>query len=168
VCTAPSLVHVEMTESYSMDSFLMVLKRFMTVHGAPRRFQSGQGDQLVAASKQLVTWDWARVDELCSQKCATWRLVPTGGQHYNGQAELCLAQMLEGKRCSIMELATVLAKAAQVVNSHLIARSKPSEDPTTRGLITPLHLQLGRASIEIPEVKFDLSPSLTKRLRYLK
>jgi hypothetical protein len=31
-----------------------------------------------------------------------------------------------------------------------------------------LHLQLGRASIEIPEVKFDLSPSLTKRLRYLK
>jgi hypothetical protein len=69
-----------------------------------RRFQSDQGDQLVAASKQLVTWDWARVDELCSQKGATWRLVPTGGQHYNGQAErviglmkLCLAQTLEGK-----------------------------------------------------------------------
>jgi hypothetical protein len=55
-----------------------------------------------------------------------------------------------------------------VVNIHLIARSKPSKDPTSGGPITPLHLQLGRASIEIPEVKFDLSPSLTKRLRSLK
>ncbi len=169
-----SLVHVEMTESYSTDSFLMALRRFMTVHGAPRRFQSDQGDQLVAASKQLATWNWARVDELCSQKGATWRLVPTGGQHYNGQAEwviglmkLCLAQTLEGKRCSLMELATVLAEAAQAVNSWPIARSKPSDDPTIGGPITPPHLQLGRASIEIPEVQFDLSPTLTKRLKYL-
>jgi hypothetical protein len=68
VCKATSLVHVEMTESYPMDSFLMALRRFMMVHGAPRRFQSDQGDQLVVASKQLATWDWVRVDELCSQK----------------------------------------------------------------------------------------------------
>ncbi len=103
-----------------------------------------QGDQLVAASKQLVTSDWSKVDELCSQKGATWRLVPTGGQHCNGQTErvigmmnLCLAQTLEGKRCSIIiELATVLPEAAQAVNSHPIARSKPSEDPTSGGPIT--------------------------------
>jgi hypothetical protein len=82
--------------------------------------------------------------------------------------KLCLAQTLEGKWCSIMELATVLAEAAQAVNSRPITRSKPVEDPTSGGPITPLHLQLGRASIEIPEVKFDLSPSLTKRLKYLK
>jgi hypothetical protein len=81
--------------------------------------------------------------------------------------KLCLAQTLEGKQCSIMELATVLAEVAQAVNSRPIARNKPSEDPTSRGPITSLHLQLGRASIEIPEVRFDLSPSFTKRLRYL-
>jgi hypothetical protein len=81
--------------------------------------------------------------------------------------KLCLAQTSEGKRCSIIELATVLAEAAQAVNSRPIARSKPSEDPTSRGPITPLHLHLGRASIEIHEVKFDHSPSLTKRLKYL-
>jgi hypothetical protein len=46
-----------------------------------RRFQSDKGDQLVAASKQLATWDWSKVDELCGQKGATWRLAPTGGQH---------------------------------------------------------------------------------------
>ncbi len=79
--------------------------------------------------------------------------------------KLCLARTLEGNRCSIMELATVLAEAAQAVNSHPIARNKPSEYPTSGGPITPLQLQLGRASIEIPEVRFGLNPSLTKRLR---
>jgi hypothetical protein len=31
--------------------------------------------------------------------------------------KLCLAQTLEGKRCSLMELVTVLAEAAQALNS---------------------------------------------------
>jgi hypothetical protein len=41
------------------------------------------------------------------------------------------------------------------------------ENLASVGPITLLHLQLGRASIKIPEVRFDLSPSLTKRLHYL-
>jgi hypothetical protein len=35
----------------------------MAKHGAPRRFKSDQGDQLVAAAKQIATWDWSKVDE---------------------------------------------------------------------------------------------------------
>ncbi len=49
VCTATPLVSVEMTQSYSTDSFLMALRRFKAKHGAQRRFQSNQCDQLVAA-----------------------------------------------------------------------------------------------------------------------
>ncbi len=55
ICTTSSLVHVEMTESNYRDSFVMALRKLMTVHGAPKRFQSSQGDQLVTASKQLAT-----------------------------------------------------------------------------------------------------------------
>jgi hypothetical protein len=66
ICTASSLVNAEMTESYSIDSFLMALRKYMTVDGVLKRFQSDQGDQLVAASKQLATWDWSKVDKLCS------------------------------------------------------------------------------------------------------
>jgi hypothetical protein len=61
VCTATSLVHVEITDSYSTDSFLLAVSRFMAIHGAPSRFQSDQGTQLVAAAKQIRTWDWAQV-----------------------------------------------------------------------------------------------------------
>ncbi len=51
VCTATSLVHVEVTDAYSKDSFLLAVRRFMAIHGAPSRFQSDQGTQLVAAAK---------------------------------------------------------------------------------------------------------------------
>jgi hypothetical protein len=44
VCMAMSLFHVKMTKSFSMDLFLMTLRRFMTIHRAPRRFQSNQGN----------------------------------------------------------------------------------------------------------------------------
>jgi hypothetical protein len=78
--------------------------------------------------------------------------------------KLCLAQTLEGK--AVLHHGAG-HHAGRGLNSRPIARSKPSEDLTSGGPITPLHLQLGRASIEIPEAKFDLSSSLTKRLKYL-
>ncbi len=103
---------------------------------------------------------------------AEWHLVPTGAQHFffNGQAERmigllkpCLEQAIAGKRYSYGELATVMAEAAQVVNSCPIARG--SEDIQAGGPITPLHLQLGRATVEVPRVRFEEAPSLTRRLQ---
>jgi hypothetical protein len=54
--------------------------------------------------------------------------------------------------------------AAQVVNSRPIARG--SEDTQAGGPITPLHLQLGRATVEVPRVRFEEAPSLTRRLQH--
>ncbi len=102
---------------------------------------------------------------------AEWHLVPTGAQHFNGQAERmigllkpCLEQAIAGRRYSYGELATVMAEPAQVVNSRPIARG--SEDTQAGGPITPLHLQLGRATVEVPRVRFEEAPSLTQRLQH--
>ncbi len=171
VCTATSLVHVEITDAYSTDSFLLAVRRFMAIHGAPSRFQSYQGTQLVAAAKQIRAWDWSKVHSEVGARGAEWHLVPTGAQHFNGQAERkigllkpCLEQAIVGKRYSYGELATVMAEAAQVVNSRPIARG--SEDTHAGGPITPLHLQLGRATVEVPRVRFEEAPSLTRRLQH--
>jgi hypothetical protein len=51
-----------------------------------------------------------------------------------------------------------------VVNSSPIARG--SEDTQAGGPITPLHLQLGRATVEVPRVRFEEAPSLTWRLQH--
>jgi hypothetical protein len=172
VCTATSLVHVEITESYSTDAFLLALRRFMALHGAPKRFQSDQGTQLVAASKQVASWDWTAIHQFADGVGVDWQAVPTGAQHFNGQAERiiglvkkCLTQTLEGKTCSYGELSTIVAEAAQMVNSRPIARN--SEDPSSGGPITPLHLQLGRATVGVPQVRFEESPQLTRRLQYV-
>jgi hypothetical protein len=49
--------------------------------------------------------------------------------------------------------------------SRPIARN--SEDPSSGGPITPLHLQLGRATVGVPQVRFEESPQLTRRLQYV-
>jgi hypothetical protein len=59
----------------------------MAIHGAPSRFQSDQGTQLVAAAKQICVWDWAQVQAEVGTRGAEWHLVPTGAQHFYGQAE---------------------------------------------------------------------------------
>ncbi len=53
ICTAPSEVHVKCVDTYSTDSFLMALRRFLCAKGTPSRIYSDRGDQLVAASKQI-------------------------------------------------------------------------------------------------------------------
>jgi hypothetical protein len=144
----------------------------MALHGAPKRFQSDQGTQLVAASKQLATWDWTAVHEQAERVGAEWHIVPTGGQHYNGQAERligllkrCLEGALNNRKFTLGELSTAVAEAAQVVNSRPIARN--TGDPETGGPITPLHLQLGRATVEVPRMRFEEAPRLTQRLQFI-
>jgi hypothetical protein len=82
-----------------------------------------------------------------------------------GLVKKCLEQTLAGRRCSLGELYTILAEAALMVNSRPIARS--SNDPDSGGPITPLHLQLGRATLEAPRVKFAEGHSLVQRLKFV-
>ncbi len=130
VCTSTSLAHVEIAKTYSTESFLMAVRRFMALHGAFKRFLFDQGTQLVAASKQLATWDWTAVYKMAEGVNAEWHIVPTGGQHYNGQAERligllkrCLEGTLNSRRLTLGELHTVVAEAAQMVNSRPIAKN---------------------------------------------
>ncbi len=127
---------------------------------------------MVAASKQLATWDWTVVHEQAEVVDAEWHIVPTGGQHYNGQAEIligllkrCLEGALGNRRLTLGELSTVVAEAAQIVNSRPIAKN--TGDPETGGPITPLHLQLGRATVEVPRMRFEEAPCLTQRLQFI-
>ncbi len=126
----------------------------------------------MAASKQLATWDWTAVHEQAERVGAEWHIVPTGGQHYNGQAERfigllkrCLEGTLNNRRLTLGELSTVVADAAQIVNSRPIAKNRG--DLETGGPITLLHLQLGRATVEVPKMMFEEAPRLTQRLQFI-
>jgi len=156
-----------------MDSFLQALVRFTCTHGMPVRFQSDAGDQLVAAAKQVSTWDFTKVLDWCGENKTEWRVVPTGAQHFNGQAErmiglakLCLDQVLNEKVATFGEMATALKEAEYMLNSRPLA-IKPGSDPDMLGPITPLHLMGGRASVYLPEIKLETNITLTRRMQFL-
>jgi hypothetical protein len=51
------------------------------------------------------------------------------------------------------------------VNSRPIAKN--TGNPETGGPITPLHLQLGRATVVVPSMRFEEVPRLTQRLQFI-
>jgi hypothetical protein len=128
----------------------------------------------VAAAKQVATWDFSRVLDWCAAKERTeWVVLPTGGQHFNSQAErmvglakLALEQVLGSKVATFGELSTFLKRAEYMLNSRPL-KMKPGSDPDMLGPITPLHIMDGRASIYVPEMKFELNPTLTRRMQFL-
>ena len=128
----------------------------------------------MAARKQLETWDFSKLTGSASPGGLVWDLVPTGGQHMNGQAERLiglvkkvLIQLLENKRCSFGELLTVLKEAAMIVNSRPIGINRSLADPEVGTPLTPLHLMLGRATIEIPEAKDMPCSKLVERFHFV-
>jgi len=175
VCTASSAIHLDLTESYSTDSFLQALRRFMSLHRTPSRIQSDHGEQLVAASKQFKDWNFEHIQEWCLRdKKIEWHVVPTGGQHINGQAERLIGevkkvlnQTLASKKCSFNELETILYESAVVVNSRPIGIKGRSNDLESSSPITPLHLMLGRATIEAPQVIVKKVSNLNRKLEFV-
>jgi hypothetical protein len=91
--------------------------------------------------------------------------VPTGGQHFNGQAERMiglikkqLRKTFEGKKLSHEETLTLLVEAAQKINSRPIMRNlRPEGDP-----LCVQDLMLRRAQPGQVEVKFEAGKQLTR------
>ncbi len=168
VCTTTSAIHVEFVDTYSTDSFLLALRRFMCDRGTPTRFQSDRGEQLVAAAKQVSSWDFKEVIQWAGKKGVEWTLVPTGGQHFNGQAERMIGLMkkqlwrlFEGRKYSHEETRTLLKEAAQSINSRPLGRNpRPEGEP-----LCVQDLMLGRAQPGQAEVKFETGRQLTRRFK---
>ena len=158
VCTATSAIHIELADSYSSDAFIKALRRFICMRGTPARIYSDRGTQLVEAAKQVTSWNFSQIQEWCNEKKFVWEFVPTQGQHMNGQAERMIGlvkrvpvPILENKKYSYEELNTVLAEVAIIVNSRPIGiKGRAGNIREELHPISPLHLMLGRGSINPP------------------
>ncbi|CAC5386479.1 unnamed protein product [Mytilus coruscus] len=61
-CMSSRAVYVDLADGYGTSSFIMVLRRFTSVRGYPKKIRSDLGSQLVSASKELKeviqNWHW--------------------------------------------------------------------------------------------------------------
>jgi len=172
-CTVTSAIHLEVTEDYSCDSFLLALRRFINLRGVPSRFQSDPGTQLMAAAKEYKTWDFSRITEWSDAMKTVWYTTPTDSQHYNGCAEAMikvtkrqLSEALKNRSLTKGELDTLFSDVMYIVNSRPLMKGA-GDDPLSGNPITPLHLLGGRCTLNIPTPRFDGKANLTKRLRFL-
>jgi hypothetical protein len=140
----------------------------MCLRGVPSRFQSDRGEELVVASKQIAMWNFNDVMQWAGRKGVEWVLVPTGGQHFNGQAEKMIGlikkqiwRSFEGKKHSHEETVTILQEAAQVVNSRPLACNPWAEGRP----LCPEDLMPGRARSGQPVVPLETGQQLTRRFR---
>ena len=173
VCTSTSAIHLEVTEDYSCDSFLLCLRRFANLRGIPARVQSDPGTQLMAAASELGKWDFSKIREWPEGYSTEWVKTPTDSQHFNGAAEAMikvtkkqLSANLKERTFTKGEMDTLLSNITHLVNSRPLMK-KAGECPLSGGPITPLHLIGGRATIDLPRVNMDSEPRLTKRLKFI-
>jgi hypothetical protein len=128
----------------------------------PSRIQSDRGEQLVAASKQISSWDFEGVKEWAGKRSIKWHLVPIGSQHFNRQAERMIRILkkqiwrnFEGKKYTHEETRTILQETAQIVNSRPLAvGSWAKGDPRC-----PEDLMMGRARAAMPAAQLGRASS---------
>jgi hypothetical protein len=136
------------------------------VHVPERHTNENPIRQGRTASKQVKVWNFSGVQELARKRGIEWHLVPTGGQHFNGQAERMIgvlkkqvSRSFEGKNYKHEETCTILQEAAQIVNScYIVAGPWAEKEP-----LCPENLMLGRAVTGIPSVSLETDPQVIKR-----
>ena len=129
----------------------------------------------MAAPRQVGGWDFSEIRDWCAAKKFTWELVPTSAQHQNGQAE-CLLRIVKkvlesvfrNQVCTFSELSIVLHEAALIVNSRPLGVPGRAEDTEAGKPIRPLHLMLGRATVDAPRVCSDRPVSTAHRMQFLR
>ena len=130
---------------------------------------SDQGKQLTSRSNSTAfkakespdAWNWDEMKQTGARAGTSWEFVPAGCQFQNGLAEArvhaikrtishMLASTVNGKKPTLnyAELATLLAKAANIVNDRPIGVKNITEDELVP--LTVNQLLLGRTSSSPP------------------
>ena len=175
-CLAVRAVHIDVSEDYSTDSILQVIRKFMAIRRKPSEILSDRGSQLIAAANdiaELTLWDWTPVENFCREKRIKWTLAPAEGQHQNGVSEALIKSIkrtikhtVANHVCTALELQMVFFEIANIINSRPLG-IKSGSDPSNPIPITPNGLLTGDDSNDVPQGPFDSNASVTRRFRFL-
>ena len=104
-CLGTRAVYLDIAADYSTDKFLMVLRRFVSLHGYPSKLFSDKGTQLVAANKELSNitknWDWNNLKGFCVTEGFEWIFTSTDAPWQNGVTEALIRSVKRAINASI-------------------------------------------------------------------
>ena len=171
-CMYSRAVYCDLSQSYSTDAFLLVLRRFVSIHGYPGKMYSDPGTQLVSASKELKKFmKESAVLKFGVTQGMEWCFSTPHAPWQNGTAESLIKAVKRAIMVAIgqqiitfSELQTVLFEVSNLVNERPIGiHPKNPEDGI---YLCPNDLILGRASNRVPSGPFKEVSNL-KRLTFI-
>ena len=172
-CIGTRAVYLDLAPDYSTESFLMVLRRFVSLRGYPSKMYSDNGAQLVAASQELKnvikSWDWEKLKSFGVMENFEWNFTPADAPWQNGTSESLIRSVKRSLKAAIgesiltfSELQTVLFEVANLINERSIGRHPRS--PEDGSYLCPNDLLLGRSTTRVPSGPFK--ESTNPRLRF--
>ena len=175
-CLLTRAVHLDVVCDYSTNSFLMALRRFISLRGCPVKMFSDRGSQLRAADKELkgavVGMDESAMMEFSCNNAFEWEFCSPDAPWQNGCSEALIKSVKKALKISIgeqvltySEFQTVLLECANLVNERPIGRHPTS--PEDGVYLSPNDLLLGRATIRVPHGPFAMSVSKYQRFRFV-
>jgi hypothetical protein len=172
-CGTTRAVYIDITDKYDTDSFLLVVRRFVTIHGYPSKFIADHGSQIVAGSKEIKaiveSWDQEKIRKFGLSHGTEWEFTKSADAPWqNGCSESLIrltkrniAHSIGTNVLTFNELLTVMFEIAGLLNSRPIG-TKPMED--VEDYVCPNDLLMGRASKDVPVGNLDQGQRFLKRL----
>ncbi|XP_045023683.1 uncharacterized protein LOC123468090 [Daphnia magna] len=151
-CLSSRAVHLEVLDSMDADSFIMALRRFISLRGSPAVVYSDNGTNLKAGGKELAegikNLNSIRVSGEMADRGIDWRYPPPTGSHYGGiwerligSSKAALRAILETRSVNDEVLRTVFAEVASLLNSRPLTHVQT--DPNEPEPLTANHFMLG-------------------------
>jgi hypothetical protein len=176
-CMSSRAVYVDLAEGYDTSSFIMVLRRFVSMRGYPKKIRSDAGSQLVAASKELNTmaqsWNWDAIKMFGKDNGMEWEITKSADAPWeNGCSEALIKSVKKSLVLAVgqsimtfSELQTVMFEVANLLNERPIGTKET--DPNEGSYLCPNDLILGRASSNVPIGQWDEAENFKKRWKFV-
>jgi hypothetical protein len=146
-------VHIEVVLGYDSTSFLLALRRFVSLRGWPSVIYSDQGSQLVGAEKELTNM-WKQMDRSAAYRVSaengtTWKFGPADSPWHQGAAEALIKAAkraikfaVNDQRLSPSEFTTLCLEISNVLNERPLG-TLPGSDADIN-VLTPNCQLIGR------------------------
>ena len=162
-CMCTRAVHLDLAPDYSTETFLLVLRRFVSLRGYPAKLYSDNGPQLVAADKELKditkNWNWDELLEFGVTEGLQWEFSPADAPWYNGTSEALIRSVKRSLNIAIgdnimtfSELQTACFEVGNLINERPIGKHPTDTDDGV--YLSPNDLLLGRSTSRVPSGPF--------------
>ncbi|XP_045023699.1 uncharacterized protein LOC116925000 [Daphnia magna] len=154
-CLSTRAVHLEVLDTMDADSFIMALRRFISLRGHPKVIFSDNGTNIVAGEKELReginNLNSVRVTTEMIDRGIDWRFSPPSAPSFGGiwerlisSSKKAMKAILENRSVTDEVLRTVFAEVASLLNSRPL--TNVPTDLAEPEPLTPFHFILGCAN----------------------